>query len=56
MECLFNKRLRLTHLLCLSGCTLRRLLRGVRLRVVHLLCYSGCTLRQLLHGEYRTRG
>jgi hypothetical protein len=27
-ECLFNKRLRLTHLLWYSGCTLGRLLHG----------------------------
>jgi hypothetical protein len=42
------------HLLCYSGCTLRRLLHGVfsrRLRLMHLLCYSCCTLRRLLHGE-----
>jgi hypothetical protein len=39
--------------LCLSGCTLRRLLHGVsfskRLCITHL-CLSGCTLRRLLHG------
>jgi hypothetical protein len=43
-------------LLCFSGCTLRRLLRGVvfvfsrRLCIAHLLCLSSCTLRRLLHG------
>jgi hypothetical protein len=42
------------HLLCCSGYTHRRLLRGVSFGkyfdCAHLLCYSGCTLRRLLRG------
>jgi hypothetical protein len=40
-ESLFRKDFDFAHLLCWSGCTLRRLLHGE----------SGCTLRRLLHEE-----
>jgi hypothetical protein len=40
MERLLNKRLRFTHLLCYSGSTLRRLLRGVS--HVRVVCAASC--------------
>jgi hypothetical protein len=51
----FGEDFNFSHLLCYSGCTHRRLLRGESFGedfdFAHLLCYSGCTRRRILHGE-----
>jgi hypothetical protein len=58
-ESLLEKTSIFAHLLCCSGCTLRRLLHresfGKDFDFVHVLCYSGCTLRRLLHGVSHAR-
>jgi hypothetical protein len=51
-ECLLNERLRFTHLLCYSGCTLRRLLHGASFKIKDFDSCTCCAIPAAPLGDF----